>query len=226
MVQPERGTVHRPQKHLLGVMPSTSGTWRNLTVDENIAFAARAYGITGSRLEDKRADLLRKTGLEQARDRLAGQLSGGMRQKLGFLLAILHDPTMLVLDEPTTGVDPVSRVDIWRLISEAAVGGAAVAMATTYLDEAERSPSVLVLDAGHMVASGTADDVVRSVPGTISIADQPTNPRRAWRRGRRYHEWHPPGSAGSEPAAKIDLEDAVIAEMLKRREQPSRSVNP
>jgi ABC-type multidrug transport system ATPase subunit len=99
-------------------------------------------------------------------------------------------------------------------------------MATTYLDEAERSPSVLVLDAGHMVAGGTADDVVRSVPGTISIADQPTNPQRAWRRGRRYHEWHPPGSAGSEPAATIDLEDAVIAEMLKRREQPSRSVNP
>jgi ABC-2 type transport system ATP-binding protein len=219
MVRPDAGNVDRPPKRLLGVMPSTSGTWRNLTVDENIDFAARAYGIAGSRLESKRADLLHKTGLEDARDRLAGQLSGGMRQKLGFLLAILHEPTLLVLDEPTTGVDPVSRVDIWRLISEAAAGGASVAMATTYLDEAERSNGVLVLDAGRMVASGAADEVIHSVSGTITVTDRPSEPERAWRRGRQYHEWHPGERAGSEPVATVDLEDAVIAEMLQRREQ-------
>jgi ABC-2 type transport system ATP-binding protein len=220
MVEPARGRVERPAKHLLGVMPSTSGTWRDLTVDENIDFVAKAYGMHGDALERKRGQLLAKTGLEHARGRLAGQLSGGMRQKLGFLLAILHEPTLLVLDEPTTGVDPVSRVELWRLISEAAAGDAAVAMATTYLDEAERSSTVLVLDAGHTLASGTADDVLHSLPGTIRVVEQPNDPRRAWRRGRVYHEWHPAGDpAAGQPDDVADLEDVVIAEMLQRRER-------
>jgi ABC-2 type transport system ATP-binding protein len=219
MIQPASGSVDRPEKHLLGVMPSTSGTWRDLSVDENIAFVAKAYGMSDDALERKRAQLLEKTGLEHARGRLAGQLSGGMRQKLGFLLAIMHDPTLLVLDEPTTGVDPVSRVELWRLISEAAAAGTGVAMATTYLDEAERSSSVLVLDAGHALASGTTDEVIHSLPGTVRVTREPGNPRRAWRRGRIYHEWHPDGATGAEPVDKVDLEDVVIAEMLQRREQ-------
>ena len=219
MVAPARGQIDRPSKRLLGVMPSTSGTWRDLTVDENIDFVAKAYGMHDAELRRKRDQLLAKTGLDHARRRLAGQLSGGMRQKLGFLLAIMHDPTLLVLDEPTTGVDPVSRVELWRLISEAAAAGAAVAMATTYLDEAERASSVLVLDAGHMLASGTSDEVLRSLPGAISVAERPHDPRRAWRRGRLYHEWRPDGAASAEQADAVDLEDVVIAEMLQRREQ-------
>jgi ABC-2 type transport system ATP-binding protein len=218
-VQASGGQVDRPAKRVLGMMPSTSGTWRGLTVDENIDFVAKAYGITGDRLERKRRELLGKAGLEHARDRLAGRLSGGMRQKLGFVLAILHDPALLVLDEPTTGVDPVSRVELWRLVSEAAAGGAAVAMATTYLDEAERASSVLVLDAGHALASGTADEVIRSLPGTISVVQRPADPRRAWRRGRVYHEWRPDGERGAgELDRSPDLEDAVIVQMLRRRE--------
>jgi ABC-2 type transport system ATP-binding protein len=221
-IQPASGRVERPDKRMLGVMPSTSGTWRDLTVDENIDFVARAYAITGDELHRKRSRLLAKAGLDHARDRLAGQLSGGMRQKLGFLLAILHEPTMLVLDEPTTGVDPVSRVELWGMISEAAAGGAAVAMATTYLDEAERASTVLVLDSGHPLASGSAADVIGSLPGTISVVDRPQDPRRAWRRGRVYHEWHPAGDATSEPLnSDVDLEDTVIAQMLRRREQRS-----
>ena len=220
-VEPTSGRVERPAKRMLGVMPSQSGTWRDLTVDENIDFVAKAYGLRGDTLERKRRELLTKTGLEQARRRLAGRLSGGMRQKLGFLLAILHEPTLLVLDEPTTGVDPVSRVELWRMISEAAAGGAAVAMATTYLDEAERASTVLVLDAGHTLATGTSDQVLRSLPGAITIAEQPHDPRRAWRRGRLYHEWHPDGAASTDQADAVDLEDVVIAEMLQRREQHS-----
>jgi ABC-2 type transport system ATP-binding protein len=220
-VEPTSGRVERPAKRMLGVMPSQSGTWRDLTVDENIDFVAKAYGLRGDTLERKRRELLTKTGLEQARRRLAGRLSGGMRQKLGFLLAILHEPTLLVLDEPTTGVDPVSRVELWRMISEAAAGGAAVAMATTYLDEAERASTVLVLDAGHTLAAGTSDQVLRSLPGAITIAEEPHDPRRAWRRGRLYHEWHPDGAASTDEADAVDLEDVVIAEMLQRREQHS-----
>lgn len=218
-VQPASGRVERPAKRMLGVMPSASGSWRDLTVDENIDFVATAYGMRGDELERRRGELLDKTGLADARDRLAGQLSGGMRQKLGFLLALLHDPSLLVLDEPTTGVDPVSRVELWRLISEAAAGGAAVAMATTYLDEAERASTVLVLDAGHALASGNADELIGLLPGTITVTERPGDPRRAWRRGRVYHEWHPTGESGSEPGnVGVDLEDTVIAEMLHRRE--------
>jgi ABC-2 type transport system ATP-binding protein len=218
MIQPSSGHVDRPEKHLLGAMPSASGTWRDLTVDENIDFVAKAYGMRGDALESKRGQLLAKTGLDGARKRLAGQLSGGMRQKLGFLLAIIHDPALLVLDEPTTGVDPVSRVELWRLISEAAAAGAAVAMATTYLDEAERASTVLVLDAGHALATGTSDEVIHSLPGTITVTERPDERRRAWRRGRVYHEWDPDGEPGPEPAEAVDLEDVVIAEMLRRRE--------
>jgi ABC-2 type transport system ATP-binding protein len=219
-VQPASGSVERPDKRLVGFMPSASGTWRDLTVDENIEFVAKAYRIRGRALHRKRSVLLGKTGLEEAADRLAGQLSGGMRQKLGFLLAILHEPTLLVLDEPTTGVDPVSRVELWRLISEAAASGGAVAMATTYLDEAERASSVLVLDSGQVLASGTSDEVTSSLPGTIAVVERPRNPRRAWRRGRVFHEWQPTGVPSTQTAAVAgDLEDVVIAKMLQRRER-------
>jgi hypothetical protein len=79
---------------------------------------------------------------------------------------------------------------------------------------------VLVLDAGHALASGTTDEVIHSLTGTITVTDQPGDRRRAWRRGRVYHEWHPDRASGAEHAVAVDLEDVVIAEMLRRREQP------
>lgn len=224
MVRPVSGRVDGPAKHQIGFMPSTSGTWRSLSVDENFDFVAKAYGISGGELDRKRSALLAKAGLDHARGRLAGQLSGGMRQKLGFMLALLHEPALLILDEPTTGVDPVSRIELWRLISEAAAAGTAVVMATTYLDEAERASTVLVLDAGIALAHGTAAEIVGSLPGTITVTEHPQDPQRAWRRGRIYHEWHPGGLPAAEQAARvIDLEDVVIAKMLQRREQGTGS---
>ena len=114
-------------------------------------------------------EYLERTGLAAARDRLAGQLSGGMRRKLGVIAAMLPEPELLVLDEPTTGVDPVSRADLWWLIARAAAGRAAVLMSTTYLDEAARAAHVLVLDAGRTLAVGTPAEIVASVPGTIAV---------------------------------------------------------
>jgi ABC-2 type transport system ATP-binding protein len=196
-----------------------SGTWADLTVEENVAFVAAAYGLGGRRLVARRDDLLERAALSDARARLARELSGGMRRKLGFVLAILHEPDLLLLDEPSTGVDPVSRVELWRLIAEAAAGGAAVAMTTTYLDEAERASSVLVLDEGRILASGTAEDIIDSVPGSIAVTDHPEVAARAWRRGRTFHEWRPPDAVPNEDADIVaDLEDAVIALMLTRRE--------
>jgi ABC-type multidrug transport system ATPase subunit len=221
-VTPAEGTIRRPSKRRLGFMPAQSGTWADLTVDENISFVATAYGLAGPALESRRADLLERAALGDARDRLARDLSGGMRRKLGFILAILHEPDLLLLDEPSTGVDPVSRVELWRLVAETAANGTAVAMTTTYLDEAERASSVLVLDEGRILASGTTDEVIGSIDGTIAVTRSPAVASRAWRRGRVFHEWRALGATprdGDEPLTSPDLEDAVIALMVARREQ-------
>jgi ABC-2 type transport system ATP-binding protein len=218
---PASGEVHRPARHLVGYMPSTSGTWRQLTVAENIDFVGRAFRMSASRLDQRRTELLHRAKLNDAADRLAGQLSGGMRQKLGFVLAMLHEPELLVLDEPSTGVDPVSRVELWRLIADAAAAGTAVAMATTYLDEAERASSVSVLDDGRVIAAGTREDVMASCPGFITAPRQPAVPNRTWRRKGELREWHPntdDADVGRQllPDA-LEFEDVVIARLLADR---------
>ncbi|WP_068278141.1 ABC transporter ATP-binding protein [Aldersonia kunmingensis] len=215
-ILPELGRVSTPPLRDIGFMPTTSGVWRELTVDENFAFFASAYGIRGRELTQRQDTLLEGAGLTKARDRLAGQLSGGMRQKLAFSLAMLHEPRLLVLDEPSTGVDPVSRVDLWRMISQAAARGAAVAMATTYLDEAERASSVLVLDAGKALLYGPPEKVIAEAPGAVYRVTTPTVRTRAWRRGREYREWSADGAPAGGERLDRDLEDAVISAALAR----------
>ena len=221
-VAPERGTVTRPDRAAIGYMPSTSGTWRQLTVDENIEFVGSAFGMSGPSLTRRREELLERADLADVTDRLAGDLSGGMRQKLGFLLAVLHSPELLVLDEPSTGVDPVSRVELWRLIAEAAVRGAAVAIATAYLDEAERATTVHVLDDGRVIATGDRDELTSSFPGSISTVSTATVTERSWRRGRSIREWIPDGAVGSDGPDRRridrpDFEDVVMARLLADR---------
>lgn len=212
----EHGRVDAPAPDRIGFMPTTAGVWRDLTVDENVDFVAAAYGVRGADLARRREELLTSAGLHDARDRLASALSGGMRQKLAFCLAMLHEPPLLVLDEPSTGVDPVSRVDLWRLVSAAAARGAAVAMATTYLDEAERCAHVLVLDAGRTLLAGPPHAVVRQAPGVVVRTAAPADRARAWRRGRELHEWSPVAPEGGTVLDPPDLEDAVIAAALAR----------
>jgi ABC-2 type transport system ATP-binding protein len=230
---PTAGQVRRPPSQRIGYMPSTSGTWRALTVGENIEFVSRAFGMSASDLDRRRADVIERAGLSGAIDRLAADLSGGMRQKLGFALAMLHEPELLVLDEPSTGVDPVSRVELWRLIAEAAASGTAVAMATTYLDEAERASLVTVLDRGRAIATGSSDDVIASMPGYITAPERPSVPARSWRRGQSIREWHPADSSDSSAPTSgadsrlalsdLDFEDVVIARLLDERELEDRA---
>jgi ABC-type multidrug transport system ATPase subunit len=160
----ERGSVRRPERRRVGYVSGASGLYTDLSVDENIEFVGDAYGVRGETLASRRAELLRDVGLEGVEKRLAGRLSGGMRQKLAFALAMLHEPDLLILDEPTTGVDPVSRAELWRLIAGAAAAGAGVVVSTTYLDEAERAAWVLLLDEGRAVAAGPPDAVAAALP--------------------------------------------------------------
>lgn len=159
LVSPDQGSVRRPELGRIGSMAEVPGVYHDLTVGEHLAFTADAYGLSRSG-RDRRADeLLDRAGLAAAHDRLAGNLSGGMRQKLALILALLHEPDLLVLDEPTTGVDPVSRAEVWRLIGHTTAEGTAVLFATTYLDEAERAAEVLVLHDGRTLLRGEPEEL-------------------------------------------------------------------
>ncbi|ACU75409.1 ABC transporter related [Catenulispora acidiphila DSM 44928] len=212
-ILPSSGAVRAPSIVDSGFMPTgASGVWTDLSVNENIAFVAAARGMAGPELADRRAELLAAAGLSKAADRLAGDLSGGMRQKLAFCLAILHRPRLLVLDEPSTGVDPVSRVDLWRLISRAAAADTAVVMSTAYLDEAERAATCLVLDGGRVLADGTPADVLAAAPGTLTTGSAPAGPAElSWRRGHQTRSWHPGPPRPGEQPRDPDMEDCVIA---------------
>jgi len=190
------GQVRLPPPLRIGYLSAGSGIYPDLSVDENLAFRATAYQVPADVARERSAEFLERAGLSGARDRLAGRLSGGMRQKLGVIASMLHQPDLLVLDEPTTGVDPVSRADLWWLIARAAADGAAVVFATSYLDEAERALDVLALDAGRELGSGTPEEIIAAMPGTLRVSDaRPEGDarRRAWRRGGRWRIWDPPG---------------------------------
>ena len=214
----DAGTVNAPDKARIGYLPASAGSWAALTVTQNVDFAAGIFGLTGEPLASRRGELLAAAGLTAAADRLGSQLSGGMRRKLGFCMAMVHRPSLLVLDEPSTGIDPVSRIDLWRLISEAAAGGAAVVMSTTYLDEAERAAQLLVLDQGRVLLQGSYDQVRAGFVGTITRGRSAVRPEWSWRRGRERQEYWP---ASDQPDDRIvvdpDLEDLVVALSLAAR---------
>jgi ABC-2 type transport system ATP-binding protein len=217
-VRLDSGAIEAPPKQRLGYLPASSGSWAALTVAQNIDFVAGIYGLAGEELTARRAELLDRASLTPAADRLAAQLSGGMRRKLGFIMAIVHRPDLLILDEPSTGIDPVSRIDLWRLASEAAASGAAVLMSTTYLDEAERAAHLVVLDSGRILVQGEYDQVRAGFTGVVTQTSEPVRAEWAWRRGRVQHEYWP--GASPPPGATVvasDLEDIVIALSLARR---------
>ena len=204
-----RGSVRLPAAGRTGYVPPSGGVFGDLSVAENVEFVADAYRLRSWR--PRAAELLERAGLIDFTDRLANNLSGGQRRKLAGSMALLPQPDLLILDEVTTGVDPVSRMDLWRLITAAAAAGAGVVVATTYLDEAERAESVLLLHAGEVLASGTPDEIVARVVGSVVDQAMPTDRARAWRHRRRWRQWDPRGVPS---AAPVSLEDAAIVAEL------------
>lgn len=138
-------------KHHLSYMPQRFGLYEDLTVDENVRFYADLFGVRRIEREKRSAELLQAAGMSQFRRRLAGKLSGGMKQKLGLVCALIHRPKVILLDEPTTGVDPVSRRDFWRILYNLVAEGVAILTSTAYLDEAERCHRVALMHQGRLL---------------------------------------------------------------------------
>jgi ABC-2 type transport system ATP-binding protein len=145
--------VHNPEgaKHALSYMPQRFGLYEDLTVDENIRFYADLFGVKRIERQERSTQLLEAAGLTEFRKRMAGKLSGGMKQKLGLVCALIHRPKVILLDEPTTGVDPVSRRDFWRILYELVSEGVAILTSTAYLDEAERCHRVALIHQGKLL---------------------------------------------------------------------------
>jgi len=168
-------------KFQLSYMSQRFGLYEDLTVEENLQFYADLFGVVRKKHQRRAKELLAAAGLSDFRNRLAGNLSGGMKQKLGLVCALIHTPKVLLLDEPTNGVDPVSRRDFWRILYSLLAEGVAILTSTSYLDEAERCHRVGLLHQGRMLFCDRPEELKKKFPGEILAvhAAQPAQVRSA-----------------------------------------------
>jgi ABC-2 type transport system ATP-binding protein len=157
----DAATQSQEVKDRIGYMAQRFGLYGDLTVEENMVFYADLFGIVGAERADLTARLLRMTRMEPFRERQAGRLSGGMKQKLALMCTLLHKPEILFLDEPTNGVDPVSRRDFWAILYELLKEGITIFMTTCYLDEAERCNRVGLMHKGRLIRCSTPEVMKR-----------------------------------------------------------------
>lgn len=151
----------------IGYMSQRFGLYPDLTVAENLEFYADIYEVPKAGREEKMERLLSFSNMTPFKKRQAGRLSGGMKQKLGLACALIHTPKVLFLDEPTNGVDPVSRRDFWRILYQLLRENVTIFVSTAYLDEAERCGRLGLMHRGKLLGVGTPDDVKRMMKGTI-----------------------------------------------------------
>lgn len=160
VLQPTSGTVKIDGAATFGFVPQRFAMYEELSIDENLRLRAKLYGVPHAIAESRAADLLGRVGLERFRRRLAGALSGGMKQKLALVAALLTQPQILLLDEPTTGVDPVSRREFWTLLNQLHHEGLTIVVSTPYMDEAEYATRIAFLDRGKISSMGTRTEVL------------------------------------------------------------------
>ncbi|MEZ4650215.1 MAG: ABC transporter ATP-binding protein [Candidatus Eisenbacteria bacterium] len=151
----------------LGYMPQRFSLYPDLTVAENLRFFADLFGVTGTDRRRREDELLEFSRLAEFRARRAGQLSGGMKQKLALSCTLIHTPQVLILDEPTTGVDPVSRREFWRILGDLAREGLALLVSTPYMDEAELCARVVLMHEGRALVEGTVDELPGHFPADL-----------------------------------------------------------
>ena len=209
-------------KHRLAYMSQRFGLYADLTVRENLDFYADLYRVPARERAARLERLFAFSGLGPFQDRLAGKLSGGMKQKLGLSCALIHQPEILLLDEPTFGVDPISRRDLWLIVHEMVAQGVTVVVSTAYLDEAERFDRVALLNAGGVVGLDAPEALERAAGTLVAVeAERPRDAQLALeglpelesvtRFGTRLHV-RPAGAdlAGAEVAVRRALETAGL----------------
>ncbi|MEO5741618.1 MAG: ABC transporter ATP-binding protein [Vicinamibacterales bacterium] len=189
LLKPDGGSVrvlgrdpvkqHLEVTQTLGYLSQRFSLYGDLSIDENISFFAEIHGLSmrDPAIRDRRDRLLDLTQLTKFRTRLAEQLSGGMKQKLALACTLVHEPRIILLDEPTTGVDPVSRREFWKLLSEFLAQGITILMATPYLDEAERCSRVALIHEGRLIALETPAQLRATLPGIVMEVIAPDRDR-------------------------------------------------
>jgi ABC-2 type transport system ATP-binding protein len=226
--------AHDPEsvKAGLAYMPQRFGLYTDLTVEENIAFYADLYEVPRTERPARLERLWQFSNLEPFRGRLAGQLSGGMKQKLGLCCALVHEPRLLLLDEPTFGVDPISRRDLWLIVHDMVARGVTVIASTAYLDEAERFDRLALLHKGEILSIGTPGELRAEL--RVELLEVRTNRPQDAARLLREHpavrsaaifgESVHVGLASIErdwPAAERSLKDAGLEVLEVERLEPS-----
>jgi len=155
----------------IGYMSQRFSLYRDLTVEENLQFYGRIYGIRGQRLEERKKYVVQMADLEGREGELTRNLAGGWMQRLALGCAIIHEPEMVFLDEPTAGVDPISRRNFWDLLYELAEGGTTVLVTTHYMDEAEHCQDLAFILGGRIVARGSPEEIKERMPGEVLEID-------------------------------------------------------
>jgi ABC-2 type transport system ATP-binding protein len=168
-------------KRRIGYMSQRFSLYESLTVDQNIRFFAGIYGLAGDRLEARRRFALEMAGLEGREHTRTSELAGGWRQRLALGCAILHEPPIVFLDEPTGGVDPLSRRHFWNLIDQLSAAGVTLLVTTHYLDEAEHCHRIAIIQAGRLAAIGTTDELKGIFAGRSIVEIHAPNPIEAMR---------------------------------------------
>lgn len=151
-------------RKILGYMPQRFSLYQDLTVEQNLNFFADLFQVPAKEMQERRKELYQFSKLEPFRHRRAGALSGGMKQKLALSCALIHTPEILVLDEPTFGVDPVSRQEFWEILDRIKRQGTTILVSTAYMDEAERCDRVGLMHSGKIITVGTPDEIKQHFP--------------------------------------------------------------
>jgi ABC-2 type transport system ATP-binding protein len=159
------------QRRRLGYMPQHFVLYPELSVRRNLEFTAGIYGLPSAQREERIAALLAMVELEEAKNRRAGRLSGGMQRRLQLAATLLHDPDLLVIDEPTAGIDPILRARFWEHFRELRDQGRTLVISTQYVTEAEHCDQVVLLHDGQVVVSGTPEELRRRATGTAGVPD-------------------------------------------------------
>ena len=210
----------------IGYMTQKFSLFEDLTVRENLEFLAAVYGLPRGEARRRVDELLQLYDFADRQKQLAGTMSGGQKQRLALAGAVIHDPELLFLDEPTSAVDPESRRDFWEKLFELADAGTTLLVSTHYMDEAERCHRIAILDRGVLVADGTPDELSRALDGR-AVEVRATQPRRAQQAlarlpgvlsvaqiGNSLRVLSAPGQAGAEAIAAALRQASLAAEVL------------